>query len=66
MAFKLHATINDKIDKICNKFFWSGDLKKRKITLVSWKFVCMEKEQEGLGLRKMKHVGQALRGKLVW
>lgn len=57
MDFKLNITISDKIDKICNKFMWLGDLKKRKISLASWNSICMEEDKGRLGLRKMKHVG---------
>jgi len=47
MAFKLPINVCDNIDRICNKFLWSGDAEKRKITLVSWNYVFMGKRKGG-------------------
>lgn len=58
--------VANEIDAKCQKFLWNGTLNKMKLSMVKWDIVCKEKMKDGMGLRKMKVLNQALRGKLVW
>lgn len=66
LIFKVPVAISEKIDQICNRFLWTRNSETRKFTLVAWKTVCKSKRLGGLGLRRVKQLSKALRGKLAW
>ncbi|GKV44765.1 hypothetical protein SLEP1_g51921 [Rubroshorea leprosula] len=51
------------LDKIRRCFLWGGAEKGKKIRWVSWKKVCKEKENGGLGVKNLRKFNLALLGK---
>lgn len=66
MVFKVPISVCNKIDQICCRFLWAKLNNNKSFSLVAQKDICIDKMQGGLGLRKMKHMSLALRGKLIW
>lgn len=65
-AFRLPSSCLKEIEGFCSAFLWSGpDLKTSKAK-VSWKDVCLPKEEGGLGLRPLKEINTVLCLKLIW
>lgn len=65
-AFRLPGSCLKEIESLCSAFLWSGpDLKTTKAK-VSWKDVCLPKNEGGLGLRPLKETNKVLCLKLIW
>lgn len=64
--FKIPECIAIEIDKIQAKFLWRGDESKRKVHLVKWKEVQLNKNQGGLGIRDLGVTNQCLLIKWWW
>ena len=65
-AFRLPSSCLNDIEKLCSAFLWSGpDLETSKAK-VSWKDVCLPKQEGGLGLRPLKEVNTVHALKLIW
>lgn len=56
----------DKLDKLNRDFLWGHDEKSSKIHLVDWDTICLSKSEGGLGIRKARHMNQALLAKVSW
>lgn len=48
------------------RFFWGGDLEKRKITWIAWDETSASKESGGLGIGSLKAQSIAMFGKWWW
>lgn len=54
------------IETTIRNFIWSGDIKKRKMVIVSWKTLCFLIKHGGLGLRSHIFLNEARSLKLCW
>ncbi|XP_022857249.1 uncharacterized protein LOC111378309 [Olea europaea var. sylvestris] len=59
--FPIPATIISRIVSLYQKFLWGS-----KKSLVSWKYICLPKEEGGLGLKDLKSWNLALLAKSLW
>nr|KYP56435.1 Putative ribonuclease H protein At1g65750 family [Cajanus cajan] len=59
-------SICDEVDKLCRSFLWGDSPTSRKIHAISWKTICMPKDQGGLGLRSMRTVNNSFMMKNGW
>lgn len=65
-VFILSATITLEIEKILRGFLWcQGDMKRGK-SKVSWKIVCMQKNEGGLGVKSLSCWNNALMSYHIW
>ncbi|RVW18513.1 hypothetical protein CK203_102885 [Vitis vinifera] len=55
-----------RLEKVQRDFLWGGGNLKGKIHLVNWEVVCTDKENGGLGLRKLAMLNKALLGNRIW
>lgn len=55
-----------KIESLCSRFLWNGSIDKGKGAKVSWKAVCLPKNEGGLGLRRYAIWNKALSLRYVW
>ncbi|XP_024010290.1 uncharacterized protein LOC112085316 [Eutrema salsugineum] len=55
-----------KIESMCSRFLWSGDISKKSVAKVSWYNVCLPKEEGGLGLRNFQIWNKTLCLRLIW
>ena len=53
----------DKMEKIQRDFLWSGLEEHKRYPLVAWDNVFLPKIYGGLGIRKLKHLNEALLAK---
>ncbi|XP_074277785.1 uncharacterized protein LOC141601405 [Silene latifolia] len=60
------SSIMAKIESTCRSFLWKGDAHSHSNALVSWKQVCLPKEQGGLGVCDIRRWNVAAVGKYVW
>jgi len=63
--FKAPAGIISSIDSIFI-FFWGGCEDCRKIAWWKWESICLPKEDEGLGVRRLREFNFSLLGKWCW
>ena len=59
-------TIAKRLEKVQRDFLWGGGNLERKVHLVNWEVVCVDKNKGGLGLRKLALLNKALLGKWIW
>lgn len=64
--FKAPSGILSSIESIFKKIFWGGSEDNRKIPWISWNTICLQKEQGGLGVRRLREFNLALLGKWCW
>lgn len=61
------SKVRKKLDKLRRRFLWfEGSSVKKKYHLVSWKIICNNKEQGGLGIKDLDLMNKALLGKWLW
>ncbi|KAL0907914.1 hypothetical protein M5K25_022368 [Dendrobium thyrsiflorum] len=63
---KVPMSVIDKIDRICRAFLWQDKQDHRGIHYVSWKKICLPKEQGGLGFKSMRMWSGPVRARLAW
>lgn len=51
----------DRIESLCRSFPWSS-----KVSRVSWRQICLPKDEGGLGLRYLRTWNKALLAKTLW
>ena len=64
--FKAPAGIISSIESIFKRFFCEGSEDHRKIAWTNWDFVCVLKEEGGLGVRRLGEFNMSLLGKWCW
>ncbi|RVW97250.1 putative ribonuclease H protein [Vitis vinifera] len=55
-----------RLERIQREFLWGGGAIERKIHLVKWELVCLEKENGGLGVKSLSILNKALLCKWSW
>lgn len=65
-AFILPKGCIKKIESLCSRFLWSGNIDKKGIAKVDWNTVCLPKEEGGLGLRNFTVWNHVLCLKFIW
>lgn len=65
-AFSLPKGCLKIIEQLCGRFLWSGDTLKHGGRKVSWKQVCLPKDEGGLGLRNFTILNTMLNLRLIW
>lgn len=55
-----------KIESLCSKFLWSGNIDMAKGAKVSWAALCLPKSEGGLGLRRLAEWNKTLSLRLIW
>ena len=61
--FIFPVNVYESIDKMLKSFLWTGSDKDMGVTSVSWKDICMPKNQGGLGLKPLQKWNEALMSK---
>lgn len=56
----------DEAKKLCRDFIWGSSTEQRKCHLISWKQVCLPKEECGLGFRNLRLLNKAYILMLAW
>ena len=64
--FRMPKTVARRLEKLQRDFLWGGGNLEKKAHLVNWEVVCADKENGGLGLRKLALLNKALLGKWLW
>ncbi|KAL9665016.1 hypothetical protein QQ045_020425 [Rhodiola kirilowii] len=54
------------VSLVCARFLWKGTANGRGSLMVSWKEVCKEKPEEGLGLKDLSIMNDAMRINQLW
>ena len=55
-----------RLEKIQRQFLWGGSDQDRKISLVRWTTVCMDKRKGGIGIKSFSKMNKALLRKWSW
>lgn len=55
-----------RIESLCSKFLWSGNIDVRKGAKVAWSDVCLPKDEGGVGLRRFAVWNTTLCLRFVW
>ncbi|RVW57289.1 putative ribonuclease H protein [Vitis vinifera] len=58
--FHMPKIVTRRLEKLQRDFLWEGGNMERKTHLVNWEMVCADKENGGLGLRKLVLLNKAL------
>eukprot|EP01018_Ginkgo_biloba_P010950 Gb_30565 [translate_table: standard] len=66
LVFNLPASLRSKIKKIQRTYLWGGSEGNKRLPLMAWDKVCLEKKEGGIDLRDLKDMNKALIGKLGW
>ena len=64
--FKAPAGIISSIESLFKKKFWGGGEDHRKMAWIKWDFICLPKEDGGLGVRRVGAFNVSLLGKWCW
>ena len=65
-AFRLFSQCIKEVEQLCSDFLWSGPNLKTTGAKVSWRDVCKEKDEGGLGIRVLKEVNTVCGLQLIW
>lgn len=65
-TFLLPKSCIKRIESLCSRFLWSGNVDSWRGTKVSWASVCLPKEEGGLGLRKLSIWNKTLCMRFIW
>lgn len=65
-AFTLPSSCLKEIESLCSAFLWSGPELKSSKAKVSWKDICLPKNEGGMGIRPLKEMNTVFCLKLIW
>ncbi|KAG2300644.1 hypothetical protein Bca52824_037116 [Brassica carinata] len=65
-TFSLPKGCIRRIESLCSRFLWSGSIDHRAHAKVSWKSVCLPKEEGGLGLKSFQRWNLTLLLRFIW
>lgn len=65
-AFILPKGCLSKIQSLCSRFLWSGDIEKKNGAKIGWNQLCLPMNEGGLGLRNLKIWNLTLCLRLIW
>ncbi|XP_010490455.1 PREDICTED: uncharacterized protein LOC104768230 [Camelina sativa] len=65
-TFMLPKGCIKRIESLCSRFLWSGNIENKKGARVAWSTVCLPKAEGGLGLRSFKEWNKVLCLRFVW
>ena len=63
---RMPTVVANRLEKLQRNFLWGGGVIEKKSHLIKWDVICSEKEQGGLGLRKLTVMNKVLLGKWIW
>ncbi|KAF8115627.1 hypothetical protein N665_0025s0095 [Sinapis alba] len=55
-----------RIQSLCSRFLWNGNVTNRAAARVSWEIICLPKKEGGLGFRDLSLWNKTLCLKLIW
>ena len=58
--FRVPKVVVEKLVRVQRRFLWGGGLDQNKIAWVSWKSICLPKEEGGLGIKDINQFNLAL------
>jgi hypothetical protein len=66
--YRLPTKVRLRLEQLGRRFLWFGgnSVRKKGICLVSWKIICTNIEQGGLGVLNLKSMNKALLSKWLW
>ena len=64
--FHLPKGVKSGLEKIQRDFLWGGGNLERRILLINWDVVCLNKEKGGLSIQSLATLNTALLGKWAW
>lgn len=65
-AFILPHGCIKKIESLCSRSLWSGNIEISKLAKVSWSTICLPKSEGGLGLMRFSVWNRALCLRFIW
>ena len=63
---RMPSSVRQRLEQIQRNFPWGGGNLERKPHLVRWKLVCLSKKKEGLGVKCLSTLNEALLCKWNW
>ncbi|KAK3198418.1 hypothetical protein Dsin_021833 [Dipteronia sinensis] len=64
--FRIPKSLILEIQRLCVRFWWGGNVHKKKMQWCTWKHLCMPKREGGLGFHNMESSNRALLVKQGW
>ena len=64
--FRMPQKVCARLERILRQFLWGGNAPERKIPLVRWAMMCLEKSKCGIGLKSFSKLNKALLSKWSW
>lgn len=65
-TFLLPKGCIQKIESLCSRFLWSGDVDRTGQAKVAWETVCLPRSEGGLGLRRLSNWNTTLCLRYIW
>jgi len=65
-VFIIPSQVMKQIEACCRNFVWTGTWSQVGIPLVSWKQICLPRNERGLGVKQLREWNRAFMSKHVW